>query len=157
MIPSEPLFVPDAVRLAAVQKLCDIPTPYAPSAEVTALFQTAMAESVAWHAARSPFYARLLAAEGGVPFVAANFFKSHEVLSIPKEEVFLHLTSSGTTGQKSQIFFDEWTIKSAQRMVDFIFDHYGWRTPDSAANYLLYSYEPKPGFKVGTPTPTTSS
>ncbi len=150
MIPSEPLRVPDPVRLAAVQKLCDLKAPYAPSPKISALFQAAMTESVAWHAARSPFYAKLLAAEGGIPFVAANFFKSHEVLSIPKAEVFLHLTSSGTTGQKSQIFFDEWTIKSAQRMVDFIFAHYGWHTPDEPANYLLYSYEPKPGFKVGT-------
>jgi phenylacetate-coenzyme A ligase PaaK-like adenylate-forming protein len=66
------------------------------------------------------------------------------------DKVYVHLTSSGTTGQKSQIFFDEWSLKSAQRMVESIFGHYGWDQPDQPANYLLYSYEPTPNLKLGT-------
>src|SRR5207244_13569209 len=84
------------------------------------------------------------------PLLPANFFKRHEVLSIPRDEVFLHLTSSGTTGQKSQMFYDGWTIRAAQRMVARIFDHYGWITPDQPVNYLLYSYEPAAQLKLGT-------
>jgi phenylacetate-coenzyme A ligase PaaK-like adenylate-forming protein len=71
-------------------------------------------------------------------------------LSIPIDEVFLHLTSSGTSGQKSQIFFDEWTIKSAQNMVDWIFKYYGWITPESKCNYILFSYETESSSKLGT-------
>jgi Acyl-protein synthetase, LuxE len=153
--------VPDPAALAHVQRLCDLAEPYADGPAADELFTAAMAETNAWHERRSPFFSALLTdpAEipaptvgGGVrtPLVPAAFFKRHEVLSIPRDEVFLHLTSSGTTGQKSQMFFDEWTIRSAQRMVARIFDHYGWITPEQPVNYLLYSYEPAPSVKLGT-------
>ncbi|MEW1910388.1 acyl-protein synthase [Kitasatospora sp. NPDC085895] len=156
-----PVEVPDPAALAHLQQLCDLADPYAAGPDADALFAAAMAETNAWHAQRSPFLRSLLAgpaetpaptvgADVRTPLVHANFFKRHEVLSIPREEVFLHLTSSGTTGQKSQMFFDTWTIRSAQRMVARIFDHYGWITPDQPVNYLLYSYEPAPRLKLGT-------
>ncbi|KOV61254.1 acyl-protein synthase [Streptomyces sp. MMG1121] len=156
-----PVEVPDPAALAHVQRLCDLAEPYAYGPDTDALFTAAMAQANAWHARRSPFFAALLEdpAEApaptvgdGVrsPLVPAAFFKRHELLSIPRDEVFLHLTSSGTTGQKSQMFFDEWTIRSAQRMVARIFDHYGWITPEQPVNYLLYSYEPAPALKLGT-------
>ncbi|MFF8860502.1 acyl-protein synthase [Streptomyces sp. NPDC015139] len=156
-----PVEVPDPAALGHVQALCDLAEPYASGAGPDGLFAAAMAETHAWHAERSAFFAGLLADPPedpaptigpGVraPLVPAAFFKRHEVLSIPRDEVFLHLTSSGTTGQKSQMFFDEWTIRSAQRMVARIFDHYGWITPQQPVNYLLYSYEPAPSLKLGT-------
>ncbi|MGD3107091.1 acyl-protein synthase [Streptomyces sp. YGL11-2] len=156
-----PVEVPDPVALAAVQRLCDIPSPYTNGPETDALFAAAMAESHAWHAERSPLYRSLLAdtpeapaptvgERTRTPLLHANFFKRHEVLSVPRDEVFLHLTSSGTTGQKSQMFYDRWTIRSAQRMVARIFEHYGWITPDQPVNYLLYSYEPAPEVRLGT-------
>jgi phenylacetate-coenzyme A ligase PaaK-like adenylate-forming protein len=85
-----------------------------------------------------------------IPFIHANFFKSHEILSVKEDTIFEHLTSSGTTGQKSQMFFDEWSIKSARRMVKFIFNKYGFDTPQKKTNYLLFAYEPLQNFKVGT-------
>ncbi|MFJ7904243.1 acyl-protein synthase [Streptomyces sp. NPDC096198] len=156
-----PVEVPDPAELGRVQELCDLESPYATGPDADALFAAAMAEANAWHAGRSPFFGALLqdppeapaptvGEEVRSPLVPAAFFKRHEVLSIPREDVFLHLTSSGTTGQKSQMFFDEWTIRSAQRMVARIFDHYGWITPDQPVNYLLYSYEPAPSLKLGT-------
>lgn len=84
-----------------------------------------------------------------VPFIHANFFKTHEILSIDRSDVAIHLTSSGTTGQKSQIFFDSWSISAARRMVDFIHEYYGLRT-DKPVNYILNSYEPEPGMDLGT-------
>ncbi len=150
-----PVEVPDPAALPHVQRLCDLADPYATDADE--LFRAAMDEANAWHAERSPFFRSLLADTphgtlGPVraPLVHANFFKLHEVLSIPRDEVFLHLTSSGTSGQKSQMFFDEWTIRAAQRMVARIFDFYGWITPDQPVNYLLYSYEPAPEMRLGT-------
>ncbi|WP_328535233.1 LuxE/PaaK family acyltransferase [Streptomyces sp. NBC_00344] len=153
--------VPDPERLAHVQRLCDLTSPYAAGPEADTLFAAAMAEANAWHAERSPFFRALLtdpperpapSIGAGVraPLLHANFFKRHEALSVPRDDIFLHLTSSGTTGQKSQMFFDEWTIRSAQRMVARIFDHYGWITPQQPVNYLLYSYEPAPDVRLGT-------
>ncbi|MFE6685636.1 acyl-protein synthase [Streptomyces sp. NPDC057743] len=156
-----PVEVPDPTTLAHVQQLCDLPSPYTTGPEADALFAAAMAETNAWHAERSDLFRSLLAdtpetpaptvgPQTRTPLLHANFFKRHEVLSIPRDEVFLHLTSSGTTGQKSQMFYDQWTIRSAQRMVARIFDHYGWITPEQPVNYLLYSYEPAPQLRVGT-------
>jgi Acyl-protein synthetase, LuxE len=72
------------------------------------------------------------------------------VLSIPKTKDLMHFTSSGTTGQKSQIFFDHWSFKAGQRMVDSVFNDLGFITPKQKTNYLLYSYETEPDSKLGT-------
>ena len=164
MIQPDPSFprVPDPTRLAQVQALADLAEPYAHGAATDALFVAAMNEILDWHRERNSFYARLLARHGppdtrvtsiadcqALPGIHANFFKTHEVVSVAPEAVALHLTSSGTTGQKSQVFFDAWSIGAGQRMVDRIHAHYGWISGEPL-NYLLMNYEPQPGMKVGT-------
>lgn len=159
----EHLRVPDPVRLDKVQELCDLTTPYAASSELDTLFIEAMVQAVAWHRERCPAYHQLLKQSGfreeraptiaswsELPTIPANFFKRNVWLSIPEEEVSVHLTSSGTTGQKSQIFFDEWSIRSAQRMISRIFEFRGWLRPEQPTNYLLFNYEPRPEQKIGT-------
>lgn len=160
---AENISVPDKQLLGKVEAFCNETGPYEWGAGCDARFTEAMNEVNAWHVARSPVYAKRFAQCGyknghtfnyenisDLPFIMAEFFKMHEVLSIPKEQVFLHLTSSGTTGQKSQVFLDEFSIKSAQRMVDHIFSHYGWNTPERESNYLLFTYESAPNLKLGT-------
>lgn len=157
------LQVPNHKILSKVQQLCDIEQPYENFKKSDNLFIEAMAEIVNWHINNVPFYKKLASANDfkksdlkeikdliKIPHIWAHFFKSHEILSVSKEDIFLHLTSSGTSGQKSQIFFDEWTIKSAQRMVDWIFKYYGWIQPDNKVNYILFSYETEPQSKLGT-------
>ncbi|MFT0893035.1 hypothetical protein [Pseudochelatococcus sp. G4_1912] len=150
-------------RLSAIQALGDLQKPYQIGGEADQLFVAAMRECIDWHAAENAFYGRLLKERGAssaslstiddciaLPFIHANFFKTHEILSIQPEQVTLHLTSSGTTGQKSQIFFDEWSIGAGQQMVQRIFQHYNWYQPGEPANYLLFNYEPLQDWKVGT-------
>lgn len=157
------LKVPDETKLKTVQALCDRDTPYEQLTLSDEQFVKAMKEITAWHIDRCEFYQKLSTAEHfdlesvktlndclKIPHLWAHFFKAHEVLSVPEKEVFLHLTSSGTTGQKSQIFFDEWTIRSAQRMVDSIFEQYNWVRPDQKCNYVLFSYETESSSKLGT-------
>lgn len=154
--------VPDPLRLGQVQALCDLDAPYAHGDAADALFVAAMNEIIAWHVKHNDFYRRLLARSGpadgrvhtiadcaALPAIHANFFKTHEIASIAPEQVALHLTSSGTTGQKSQMYFDAWSIGAGQQMVEKIFGHYGWVTPQ-AVNYLLFNYEPLADWKVGT-------
>lgn len=151
---------PDPARLSSVDRLCKLGSPYEKDDE---LFVAAMREIVLWHTERSHFYGRLVEGRGfsadslesvascsDIPFIHANFFKRHELLSIPKSEVALHLTSSGTSGQRSQIFFDTWSIESARAMVGRVFSHYGWHTPDRPANYLIFNYEISADSKIGT-------
>jgi len=157
------LKTPKEKGLETVQALCSQTAPYEIGESQDALFLTAMKENVLWHIEKNEFYKKLCLEAGiskenieslkdikELPYIFANFFKKYEVKSIEQEDVFLHLTSSGTTGQKSQMFFDEWTIKSAQRMVDWIFEYYNWVTPEQSCNYLLYTYEPEEGSKLGT-------
>ncbi len=156
------LVVPDPTKLASVQALCSLSEPYKNTKASDELFLLAMKESIEWHKSRNEFYAKLVESKNfrtesllsiddcsKVPFVLANYFKQHQELSVAKESISVHLTSSGTTGQKSQIFFDDWTLGSAQRMIDFIFEKYAW-IDKSPCNYLLYSYETEAGSKLGT-------
>lgn len=84
-----------------------------------------------------------------IPFIHANFYKTHVVKTAKDEDIVLHLTSSGTTGQKSQMFYDAWTIFSSDKSADTQFGYYGLIT-DEPTNFLLYSYEPAENVNVGT-------
>ena len=149
---TDPVTVPDPAALADVQRLCDVADGYTHD---DGLFLRAMTESNAWHAARSPFFHALHADRGPLtslvdqPFVHANFFKMHEVVSVSTKDVAAHLTSSGTTGQKSQMFFDSFTLNAGMRMVARLFEHNGW-IDDEPVDYLLYHYQPRPGLNLGT-------
>jgi phenylacetate-coenzyme A ligase PaaK-like adenylate-forming protein len=157
------LSVPDSKKLSCVQALCEESDPYSGFLKSDEMFIKAMKEISAWHIEKSEYYRNLSQSQNfkidelksvedclSIPHLWAHFFKGNEILSIPKGEVFLHLTSSGTTGQKSQIFFDEWTIRSAQRMVDWIFEKNEWVTPDQKCNYILFSYQTEESSKLGT-------
>jgi phenylacetate-coenzyme A ligase PaaK-like adenylate-forming protein len=145
-----------------IQKLCELKSPFQVTEESDGLFLRGMRENIDWHAANNQFFAKLIQSRNfqakdlqsindiaNVPFVVANFFKAHEELSVPKEKISVHLTSSGTTGQKSQIFFDDWSLGAPQQMIDFIFEENDWIS-DKPANYLLYSYETEADSKLGT-------
>ncbi len=84
-----------------------------------------------------------------IPPIHANFYKTHVVRTAPEEDIVLTLTSSGTSGQKSQMFFDEWSIFASDKSADVQMAHYG-RITDGPVNFLMYSYEPADGVNVGT-------
>jgi len=157
------LLPPDIKNLSSVEKLCKYTQPYESSEELDKLFVKAFKQIVVWHQKHNSFYASLLEKENfnveelnniedlhNLAFIHANFFKLHVTMSIQKSDVVEHMTSSGTSGQKSQMFFDEWSILSSRRMVEFIYEKNGFNTPNQEANYLLFAYEPTSGFKVGT-------
>jgi hypothetical protein len=88
----------------------------------------------AWHRERCPEYARLLeviypryfkaARMAEVPFLPVGLFKTHRLKSVPEEEVFKTLTSSGTTGQQvSQIVLDRETARRQTAALSRIMTH----------------------------------
>ena len=89
------------------------------------------------HKSRCPEYARFLKAVGyeegkvknpsDIPFFPVRLFKDVDLLSIPREEVFKTMTSSGTTGQRvSKIFVDKGTAMIQQKvMVKILSDFWG--------------------------------
>lgn len=149
-------------QLDYVEQLCRMEAPYTLGEKEEALFVAAMREVVIWHQQHcSEYQAYLnyfsfqpetietLADCQSIPALHANFFKTHEILSIPRDCVSAHLTSSGTTGQKSQMFFDERSIQAGLKMIDSIMQYNQFVSPEQV-NYLLYTYEPTTGSKLGT-------
>ncbi|WP_434674917.1 acyl-protein synthase [Pseudomonas sp. D3-10] len=142
--------------------LCAWPQPYDGDSLPPGLFDRAMAEISLFHSHHTPGYEHWLNANGlraddldrltdwsRLPPIYASYFKQRLLLS-PTAEGALELTSSGTSGQKSRMRYDERSMAAAQGMVADIFEYYGWSTPDSPCNYLLFSHEPEAANRLGT-------
>ena len=92
-------------------------------------------ELTAHHRARCPAYDRVVSvvhARTGpsrrladVPYLPASLFKSHELRSIPKEQVFKTLTSSGTSGQAvSHVYLDREAARAQTLALASIMTHF---------------------------------
>ena len=152
--------VPDP-SLINLQKLWALKNPYDYKASDT-YFVNAIRETTKYHYKRNSFYKYLLDSNNfdpekieniedikRIPFLHANFYKTHTVKTVKQEDTILHLTSSGTTGQKTQMFFDDWTLFAADKSADVQFDYQGYIS-NNPTNFLLYSYQPAPGVFLGT-------
>ncbi|CBJ79719.1 putative Long-chain-fatty-acid--luciferin-component ligase [Xenorhabdus bovienii str. Jollieti] len=148
--------------LAYVDALCSLDHPYRADSDCDQLFDAAMRELTQYHCENSPGYYQWLKANGldaqkleklhdwsHLPPIFANYFKHQLLLSHTGIDA-LELTSSGTTGQKSRMRYDTRSIQAAQRMVERIFEYYGWNTPQQPCNYILLSYEPAGAITLGT-------
>ena len=150
------------IDLPFADALCALTAPYCADSAPADLFDRAMAEISRFHCDHTPGYAHWLSVHGlapkdldslddwsRLPPIFASFFKQHLLLSRTGTDA-LELTSSGTSGQKSRMRYDERSLARAQLMVAQIFRHYGWDTPDTPCNYLLLSYEPEGRITLGT-------
>lgn len=118
------------------------------------LFVSAMKESILYHKANNELYNGLLERDNfdvdcikstadlhKIPTIPANFLKYHEVLSIKKEDVKVHATSSGTMGQKSQVFLDGNTLRRGRKMAIKVMWYHRLMS-FLPTNYLILGYEP---------------
>ncbi|AOT69649.1 hypothetical protein [Geosporobacter ferrireducens] len=125
------------------------------------LFLEAMKESIEHHRVHCAFYEKLLKDRGfciediasvedceKIPAIPVSFFKYHEVLSRNKADIEIHATSSGTQGQKSQIFLDGESIKLGTKMAVKAMKYHGFIS-FIPTNYLMLGYEPKAGNEMG--------
>ncbi len=147
----------------ALDRYMALPGIYRTSSEHDAAFLAAMREALSWHLEHHATYRELcrqadfgledlqtIADVPRVPHVFVNVFKTHELLSIDRSEVALNLTSSGTTGQKSQIFFDRASLARGLAMVDRAHEEMGLYRPDLPTNYVIFAYDPNEAKNVGT-------
>ena len=94
------------------------------------LFLRAMRENCAYHYAHCPEYRQILdeakfspddlkeyADVANVPPIPTLFFKRHHVYSMPRHRTLIHATSSGTSGQFSDIRFDTGGLWAGLQMV----------------------------------------
>lgn len=84
-----------------------------------------------------------------VPGTMVHLFKEHEFCSVPKEELVLVLTSSGTGGQKSRQFLNQISLENVKKLALNIHVALGM-ADDREYNYLCFTYDPKIANDLGT-------
>lgn len=84
-----------------------------------------------------------------VPGTMVHLFKEHEFCSVPKDEIVLTLTSSGTGGQKSQQFLSEESLQNVKKLALNVHRSLGMAS-EKSYNYLCFTYDPKVAKDLGT-------
>lgn len=146
-----------------VDELINEKEPFDFTQDRDSLFLEAMREAFRHHYNNCLFYRRLCRLEGFSPesfldfediFYIPHFFvnslKYYSPVSVPLDQVEITLKSSGTGGQRSQIFLDDITLRRISRIVFNIYEAYSMANRSVEANYILFSYEYEHARDVGT-------
>lgn len=83
------------------------------------------------------------------PGTMVHLFKEHEFCSVPKSEIALTLTSSGTGGQKSQQFLSQLSLENVKKLAFNVHRSLGMSS-EQKYNYLCFTYDPKVANDLGT-------
>lgn len=84
-----------------------------------------------------------------MPFIMVHLFKQFELKSCPDAQVALNLTSSGTSGQKSQIFLDQASLARVKKLAYQIHKSLGMCSEEEV-HYVCFTYDPKVADHLGT-------
>jgi hypothetical protein len=84
-----------------------------------------------------------------VPAVMVNLYKEAYMASVPKEDLVLELTSSGTSGKKSYQRLNQTSLEFVKLLAYKIHESLGI-TSKKRYNYLCFTYDPKVASDVGT-------
>lgn len=84
-----------------------------------------------------------------IPGMMVHLFKEHELCSVPRGELVLVLTSSGTGGQKSQQFLNQESLDNVKKLALNIHRSLGMAS-EREYNYLCFTYDPKIADDLGT-------
>lgn len=77
-----------------------------------------------------------------IPAIFVTAFKERKLLSLPESEIVKTFTSSGTTGSKSQINWDQISMDRQSFMRSSIVESYGLADYNQLVNNLIFSYAP---------------
>jgi phenylacetate-coenzyme A ligase PaaK-like adenylate-forming protein len=136
--------------------------PFDFSAEARALFVESFRENALHHYSRHDFTRKFWDRQGfhpskldreedlgTVPGTMVHLFKEHEFCSVPREELVLVLTSSGTGGQKSRQFLNQLSLENVKSLALSIHRSLGMASA-SKYNYLCFTYDPAIANDLGT-------
>lgn len=84
-----------------------------------------------------------------VPGTMVHLFKEHEFSSVPREDIVLTLTSSGTGGQKSRQFLSQVSLDNVKALAFAIHRALGM-VDEREYNYLCFTYDPQVANDLGT-------
>lgn len=155
---SRPTIFPEK---SAVERVCAWNDPLEWTCESERTFREACFEAATHHQRSCPPLAKLyertkfdpsiLTTDAGLeklPSVGVTAMKYHLLTSRPVNEAALHLTSSGTKGQKTQVLFDDESLARAQNMLSVLWSRNGLVSREPA-NYLMFVYDPTEAKDLG--------
>jgi len=147
--------------LAIVDRISAVHEPLHWSDEKHALFYRACRDIAAFHYEKNPvlralydrngFQPRMLQSEADlarVPAINVTAMKYHLLLTLSEEQMVLKLTSSGTRGQKTQIWFDQASLDRVQRMMDVYLEQEGIVSA-RPNDYMIFNYDPDDAGDLG--------
>jgi len=106
---------------------------------------------IAWLYNRNGFRPESIASENDlcrIPTLGVTAMKYHLLLSLPEEKATLKLTSSGTRGQKTQIWFDADSLARVQAQLENLWQQEGLIN-QQPTNYLMMVYDPEEAKDLG--------
>lgn len=83
-----------------------------------------------------------------IPSLGVTAMKYHLLTSMDHKKSILQLTSSGTRGQKTQIWFDQGSLDRVQKMMDVYFEQEGFVSSEPN-NYIIFNYDPEDAGDLG--------
>ncbi len=83
-----------------------------------------------------------------IPCLGVTAMKHFLLTSLPHEKAVLKLTSSGTRGQKTQIWFDQSSLDRCQSMMDGYWEQEQFIS-EELTNYLVFTYDPDDAKDLG--------
>ncbi|MBI5242470.1 MAG: acyl-protein synthetase [Elusimicrobia bacterium] len=83
-----------------------------------------------------------------IPAVGVSAMKTYLLTSLAHERAVLKLTSSGTRGQKTQIWLDQESLDRVQAMLDVLWEQEGLVSREPT-NYLMFVYDPEDAQDLG--------
>lgn len=82
-----------------------------------------------------------------LPFLPTLYFKHHKLFSVQERNLLIKATSSGTSGLKSEIGFDLFTLLNGLHMVIKVTKYHRLLSL-KPVHYLIFGYEPSKGNKT---------
>ncbi len=150
------------MNVSAIKELCSFREAFAEGPEVDSLFVAAMEENFRVQIQQQPYIAHLARRAGmadgrlktmedalRIPPLFVGTMKVHGFCSVPKEQLAMVLTSSGTAGQSTQAFFDQGSLDRLQRLATSTFDAIGFRG-EKPVHAFIAGYDPVRAGGVGT-------
>ncbi|HTL11992.1 MAG TPA: acyl-protein synthetase [Bdellovibrionota bacterium] len=149
------------MKFTAADRLCRIANPLDWTQEQRDLMVAACREMAAFHYGASPDIRHLYDRNGfdpqsirteadieRIPAVGVTAMKHYLMLSMPEEQAVLKLTSSGTRGQKTRIWFDADSLDRVQSTLDTLWTQEGLMS-DQPTNYLGFVHDPDDADDLG--------
>ncbi len=151
----------ETAAFGQAEALCRVEKPHVWSEAKTRLMVGACREFASFHFERSREIAHLYRREAfdprsiqqesdlsRIPMLGVSAMKRFLITSLPHSLATLKLTSSGTRGQKTQIWFDAPSLERCQAMLAAQWAQEGL-VSEKPTNYLMFVYDPKDAKDLG--------